>query len=96
MVKWIVVAVVLFALLLLALAARPVLVRLPALDRAARRSQGRQAEAEALQGAAAELEQRLATLREQSETTQRRFAVIKAKRGESSDRPGSGSDPSAG
>jgi hypothetical protein len=81
-VKWIVVAVLVVALLVLALAVRPVLTRLPALDRAARRLQGRQAEAESLQAAAAGLEERLAALRESSETTARRLELIRAKRGE--------------
>ncbi|RZU75281.1 hypothetical protein EV384_3813 [Micromonospora kangleipakensis] len=67
MVTWIVLAVVLFALVVLALAVRPVLARLPRLRRAAVALQGRQAEAEALQARAA--------------TAQERVALIKAKRG---------------
>ncbi|KIR62242.1 hypothetical protein ABUL04_12210 [Micromonospora harpali] len=81
MVKWIVVAVVLFAFVVLGLAVRPVLVRLPRLRRAAMALQGRQAEAEALRVSAEALQERAEAMQGQVELTQRRLAVIKAKRG---------------
>jgi flagellar biosynthesis/type III secretory pathway M-ring protein FliF/YscJ len=80
-VKWIVLAVLLFALVVLALAARPVLVRLPRLRRAALALQRRQADAEALRGTAEVLQERAEVLQRQVETTQQRLAVINAKRG---------------
>lgn len=82
MVKWIVLAVVLLSLLILALAVRPVLVRLPGLRRAALALQGRQAEAEVLQRSAIDLQDQIVLLQQQAEVTQRRIAVIQAKRGE--------------
>jgi hypothetical protein len=81
-VKWIVLGVVLLALLVLALAARSVVVRLPGLRRAALALLRRQAEAEALARNAAALQERAEGLQRQAEATQRRLAVIKAKRGE--------------
>ncbi|MEV0808705.1 hypothetical protein [Micromonospora sp. NPDC050200] len=81
MVKWIVLAVVLFALVVLALAVRPVLARLPRLRRAAVALQQRQAGAEALREAAEALSERAETLQRQVETTQQRVELIKAKRG---------------
>ncbi|MFJ6197497.1 hypothetical protein [Micromonospora sp. NPDC092111] len=81
MVKWIVLAVLLFALVVLALAVRPVLARLPRLRRAAVALQGRRAEADALRAAAEALQERVETLQRQSETTQQRVELIRAKRG---------------
>ncbi|MEU4716582.1 hypothetical protein AB0F73_23415 [Micromonospora purpureochromogenes] len=81
MVKWIVLAVVLFALVVLALAVRPVLARLPRLRSAAVALQRRQADADALREAAEALSERAETLQRQVETTQQRVELIKAKRG---------------
>ncbi|WP_433393766.1 hypothetical protein [Micromonospora sp. KLBMP9576] len=81
MVKWIVLAVVLFAFVVFALALRPVLARLPGLRRAAVRLQRRAGEAEALRETAETLQARAEALQERVDTTQRRIAVIKAKRG---------------
>ncbi|MBQ0894096.1 hypothetical protein KBX37_13485 [Micromonospora sp. U56] len=81
MVKWIVLAVVLFALVVLALAVRPVLARLPRLRRAALALQRRQADADTLREAAEALSERAETLQRQVETTQQRVELIKAKRG---------------
>jgi flagellar biosynthesis/type III secretory pathway M-ring protein FliF/YscJ len=80
-VKWIVLAVVLFALVVLALAVRPVLARLPRLRRAAVALQRRQADADPLREAAEALSERAETLQRQVETTQQRVELIKAKRG---------------
>ncbi|MEU6077290.1 hypothetical protein [Micromonospora sp. NPDC047074] len=81
MVKWIVLAVVLFALVVLGLAVRPVLGRLPRLRRAAVALQRRATEAEALRESAEALQTRAEALQEQLDTTQRRLAVIRARRG---------------
>ncbi|MCW3844983.1 hypothetical protein ONA70_33435 [Micromonospora yasonensis] len=81
MVTWIVVGVVLFAFVVLALAVRPVLARLPRLGRAALALQGRQAEAEALRSTAEVLQQRAGALQERMAVAQERLAVIKVKRG---------------
>ncbi|MEU4771732.1 hypothetical protein [Micromonospora sp. NPDC023644] len=81
MVKWIVLAVVLFALVVFVLALRPVLGRLPRLRRAAVALQRRASEAEALRETAETLQARAEALQEQLDTTQRRLAVIKARRG---------------
>ncbi|MEU1603052.1 hypothetical protein [Micromonospora matsumotoense] len=81
MVKWIVLAVLLFAFVVLALAVRPVLVRLPRLRRAAVALQRRQADAEALRHSAEALQERAEALQRQGETTQQRLELIKAKRG---------------
>lgn len=81
MVKWIVLAVVVFAFVVLALAARPVLVRLPRLHRAALKLQQRQEQAESLVAGAETLQQRVTVLQQQSETMAQRLAVINAKRG---------------
>ncbi|MGR6320290.1 hypothetical protein Q2K19_24415 [Micromonospora soli] len=81
MVTWIVLGVVLFALVVLALAVRPVLARLPRLRRAALALQRRQADALALQSAAEALQDRAAALQERSAVTQERLALIKARRG---------------
>jgi biopolymer transport protein ExbB/TolQ len=80
MVKWIVIAVVVLALIILAAAVFSVLSRLAGLDRAARRLQRRQAEAMKLQRDAAVLEDSLAGLQERAEIMQAQLAVIKAGR----------------
>ncbi|MFC0004484.1 hypothetical protein [Micromonospora siamensis] len=81
MVKWIVLAMLLFALVVLALAVRPVLARLPRLRRAAVALQRRQGEAEALRAAAEELTVRAEELQRRAETAQQRVELIKARRG---------------
>ncbi|SBT41972.1 hypothetical protein [Micromonospora auratinigra] len=81
MVTWIVVGVVVVAFVVLGLAVRPVLARLPRLRRAALALQGRQAEALALQSAAEELQQRAEALQERVLVAQQRTELIKAKRG---------------
>ena len=80
MVKWIVLGVVLFALLVLVLAVRPVVARLGPLRRAALAVTRRQAQAQTLRVNALALQERLEELGRQAEATQRRVAVIKAKR----------------
>ncbi|SCG50914.1 hypothetical protein [Micromonospora halophytica] len=81
MVKWIVLAVVLFALVVLALAVRPVMARLPRLRRAAVALQRRHADAEALREAAEVLQVRAEALQQRAELAQDRIELIKAKRG---------------
>lgn len=81
MVTWIVVGVVLFAFVVLALAVRPVVARLPRLRRAALALQGRQVEAEALRVAAEALQQRAEALQERVAVVQERMTLIKARRG---------------
>ncbi|MFG2167502.1 hypothetical protein [Micromonospora chersina] len=81
MVTWIVLGVVLFALVVLALAVRPVLARLPRLRRTAVALQRRQAEAESLRSAAEELQARAESLQERVGLAQERIALIKASRG---------------
>ncbi|WP_433133821.1 hypothetical protein ACQPWW_16920 [Micromonospora sp. CA-240977] len=81
MLIWIVLAVVLLPLVALALAVRPVLTRLPRLRRAAVALQRRAAEAEALRGTAEVLQQRAEEVQRQLDTTARRLAVIRARRG---------------
>ncbi|MEV0732454.1 hypothetical protein [Polymorphospora sp. NPDC050346] len=81
MVKWIVLGVVLFALLVLFLAVRPLLGRLPGLQRAALTLQSRQDEVASLQHTAVDLQDRIEKLQEKLEVTQRRMEVIQARRG---------------
>ncbi|TDC36713.1 hypothetical protein E1211_12675 [Micromonospora sp. 15K316] len=80
MLWWIVLAVVLAALVLLAVAVRGVLARLPGLRRAALALQRRQDEALELAGAARTLQERSETLQRQLTVTQRRIELIRAKR----------------
>lgn len=80
MVTWIVVALVLVPLVLLGLAARPVVARLPRLRRAALALQRHGTEAEALREAAESLQARAEQLQERLDSTQRRLALIRAKR----------------
>ncbi|MFI6230178.1 hypothetical protein ACIBCR_23060 [Micromonospora echinospora] len=81
MVKWIVLAVVLVPLVVLALAVRPVLARLPRLRRAALTLQERQAQAEKLQSTAEVLQERAEGLQRQIAVAQQRVELIKARRG---------------
>ncbi|MFK3985584.1 hypothetical protein ACI2K4_35125 [Micromonospora sp. NPDC050397] len=82
MVTWIVLAVVLFALVVLVLAVRPVLTRLPALHRASVALLRRQDQVEALASRAEATQERLLVLQRQAEVAQRRLTLIKAKHGE--------------
>jgi hypothetical protein len=77
---WILLAAFVAALVVLGLAVRPVLTRLGALRRAVLALQRRQAQALALQEAVTVLNDRMAVLNEQVEATNRRMAVIKARR----------------
>ncbi|SNT63751.1 hypothetical protein SAMN05421812_115211 [Asanoa hainanensis] len=81
MVLWIVIGAAVLGLLLLALAARPVLARLPELARALRRLEDRQARAEQLSVKLADLKEQAEAVRERAVTAQERIAVIKAGRG---------------
>ncbi|MFG1678258.1 hypothetical protein [Micromonospora sp. NPDC049282] len=81
MLIWIVLGVVLFALVVLALAVRPVVTRLPRLRRSAVALQRRAAEAESLRSAAEELQARAEALQERAAVAQERITLIKAKRG---------------
>ncbi|GAA3341277.1 hypothetical protein GCM10020358_31990 [Amorphoplanes nipponensis] len=83
MVKWIAIAVVVLALIVLVASVFSVLNRLTGLDRAARRLQQRQAEALRLQRDATALEESVAGLQQRAEIMQDRLAVIKAGRGAS-------------
>ncbi|MEV2239314.1 hypothetical protein [Micromonospora sp. NPDC049891] len=82
MLKWIVLALVLVPLVLLALSVRPVLARLPRLRRAALALQRRADEAAALREAAESLQQRAGGLQSRLETTQQRLTLIRARRGD--------------
>ena len=83
MVKWIVIAIVVLALIILVVAAGSVMGRLAKFDRAARKLQRRQAEAMKLQQDAAVLEDSVAGLQRRAETMQAQLAIIKAGRGAS-------------
>jgi len=80
-VLWIVIGAAVLGLLILALAARPVLARLPELARALRRLEDRQARAEALAVDLAAVQERAEAVRQQTVVAQERIAVIKAGRG---------------
>ncbi|MEV0002730.1 hypothetical protein AB0H28_10630 [Micromonospora sp. NPDC050980] len=82
MVIWIVLGVVLFALVVLALAVRPVVARLPRLRRSALALQRRAAEAESLRSATEALQARAEGLQARAAVAQQRVTLIKAKRGE--------------
>nr|WP_240955715.1 hypothetical protein [Micromonospora sp. HNM0581] len=73
---------VLVPLVLLVLAVRPVVARLPRLRRAALALQRRADEAATLRDAAESLQERAEGLQERLETTQQRLAVIQARRGD--------------
>ncbi|MEN3613024.1 hypothetical protein [Plantactinospora sp. ZYX-F-223] len=81
MVKWIVLAAVLVGLLVLGLAVRRVLTRLPRLHRAALGLQRRQEQAEDLQRVALAVQDRAEAMQQQVETLQQRLVLIRAKRG---------------
>ncbi|MEV4537620.1 hypothetical protein AB0J82_27965 [Asanoa sp. NPDC049518] len=81
MVLWIVIGAAVLGLLLLALAARPVLARLPELARALRRLEDRQARAEQLGAKLAELQEEVEAVQQRAVVAQERIAVIKAGRG---------------
>jgi hypothetical protein len=72
--------VVVLALVVLALAVRPVLVRLPRLRRAVGLLRQRQAQAESLQQRATMVQERVAVLQRQAERAQEKITLIKAKR----------------
>ncbi|MEQ4303482.1 hypothetical protein ABNF97_19200 [Plantactinospora sp. B6F1] len=81
MLKWIVLAAVGVGLLVLGLAVRRVLTRLPRLHRAALGLQRRQAQAEDLQRVALAVQDRAEAMQHQVETLQQRLVLIRAKRG---------------
>jgi heme exporter protein D len=83
MVKWIAIAVVVLALIVLTASVFSVLNRLNGLERAARRLERRQAEAMKLQQHAVVLEETMAGLQQRAEVMQGQVAVIKAGRGAS-------------
>ncbi len=83
MVKWIAIAAVALALVVLTASVFSVLNRLNGLDRAARRLQLRQSEAMKLQQHAGVLEKSVAGLQRRAEIMQAQLAVIKAGRGAS-------------
>jgi outer membrane murein-binding lipoprotein Lpp len=80
-VLWIVIGAAVLGLLVLALAARPVLARLPELARALRRLADRQARAEELGAQLTELQERVEAVQQRAVVAQERIAVIKAGRG---------------
>ena len=82
MVLWIVLGAGVFGLLVLALAARAVVARLPELARALRRLQDRQARAEELNVALASLQENVEAAQARTVVTQERIAVIKARTGQ--------------
>jgi len=79
-VKWIVLALVLSALVLLVAVVRPVLRRLPQLQRAVMTLRRQQAAVESLKAHAMTLDPQLARLQGQAQTAAQRVAVIQAKR----------------
>jgi NhaP-type Na+/H+ or K+/H+ antiporter len=82
MIWWIVLGIVLFSLVVLGLAVRPVLVRLPRLVRAASGAQQRAVDAQALQVSAVSLQERVAEVQESAAQVQRRLDLIKEARAE--------------
>ena len=78
MVKWIAIAVVVLALIVLTASVFSVLNRLNGLERAARRLERRQVEAMRLQQHAVVLEETVAGLQQRAEVMQGQLAVIKA------------------
>ncbi|MFV2101523.1 hypothetical protein [Micromonospora sp. LOL_024] len=82
MLKWIVLALVLVPLVVLALTVRPVLARLPELRRAVVKLQRRADEAASLGVAAESLEQRAEGLQSRLETTRQRLVLIRSRRGD--------------
>lgn len=86
MVLWIVLALVVLSLLMLALAVRSLVRDLGSLRRAAVALRRRQSETEALQAGAAELRDRLEGLASRVGAAQRRVEMIKARKGRVTDR----------
>ncbi|WP_033341334.1 hypothetical protein [Catenuloplanes japonicus] len=80
MVLWIVIGVALFSLIVLGLAARPVLRRLPELDRAVRRLLLKQEALERLAAKAEALQTRTLTVAEQAGKAADQVTVIRAGR----------------
>ena len=80
---WIVVAVVVLSLIILAVAVVPLFGRLAGLERAMVRLQRRQSEALTLQQGAEQLQGTLAELQERAELMQHRIELVKAGRGTS-------------
>jgi hypothetical protein len=74
---WVVGAIGLLGLVLLGLAARTVLLRLPALRRAMARLEQRAAQAQALQASVEALQERMVGLQEQAETVRTGVATIR-------------------
>lgn len=77
---WIVIAIVVFALVVLGAVSAPLLGKLSGLQRAMLRLQRRQAEALELQGRAEQLQETIAGLEERAQTAGERVAIIKAGR----------------
>jgi hypothetical protein len=78
---WIVLGCALAALVILGLAVRSVLRRLPGLRRAVRRLRERESQARTLQESAQVLQDRAAVLGRQAESAQRRIARLTVRRG---------------
>jgi hypothetical protein len=87
MVWWIVAAVVVLSLIVLAVAIVPLLGRLSGLNRAMARLQGRQREAEVLQRGAAVLEQNLTAVQQRADVLQLGIENIKGGRPSAAPRP---------
>ncbi len=81
MLKWIVLALVLVPLVVLVLAVRPVLARLPQLRRAVLGLHRRADEATALRAAAESLQQQAEGLQDRLATTEQQLTLIRARRG---------------
>jgi hypothetical protein len=79
--RWIVLGALLVGLLVLAVACRRVLTRLPGLQRAALALQERQDQAVHLREAATALQRRAEELQDRIATAQRRVDLIRARRG---------------
>jgi hypothetical protein len=77
---WIVVGIVVASLVFLALAALPVLRRLPGLDRALRRLRRRVEQAQGLQARATDLERQVAATEASAQRVQEGLAAIQAQR----------------
>lgn len=81
MVGWIVLAAALAGLIILALAVLSLWDRMPELERALVRLQGRQEQVAHLRRSVTALQDRMVTLQRQAEDAQRRVTLIQAKRG---------------
>lgn len=80
MVRWIVLGVVLLAMVIGVAVVRPVLVRLPRLQRAVSALEQHRDRAAALQRSARQLEERAAVLQRQAESVREGFDAIRPKR----------------